>query len=59
MNLFRTATGVAKAAALGVVALKSAQWTGRALTHADEYKERAVDGVKRVKAGYLERRAQR
>ena len=59
MNLFRAATGVAKAAALGVVTLQAAKWTTGALKHADEYKARAIDGVKRVKAGYLARRAQR
>ena len=59
MNLLKSAAGVAKVAALGAVAIKSAEWTTRALSHADEYKARAIDGVKRVKAGYLARRAER
>ena len=59
MNPLKLVAGAAKVAALGVVTLQAAKWTTAALKHADEYKERAVDGVKRVKAGYLARRAER
>jgi len=59
MNPVKIALNTAKVAALGVVTLKAAKWTDDALSHADEYKARAVDGAKRVKAGYLARRAQR
>ncbi len=59
MNPLKLAVQAAKVAALGVVALKAAKWTDEALTHADEYKERAIEGYNTVKAGYLARRAGR
>ena len=59
MNPLKLVAGAAKVAALGVVAVKAAEWTDEALSHADEYKNRAVDGAKRVKAGYLARRSER
>ncbi len=59
MNPLKLAVQAAKVAALGVVALKAAKWTDEALTHADEYKERALDKAAEVKARYRALRAGR